>query len=115
MRLTWMELRSTDVSAATTFLTATFGWTYVTVPLGGNKLYYKFKDSNDVFRAGLVGDTQIRWIGYIWVDEPDSVITNALQNGGSVIAQGTNHPVLGNWAILEGPSTGRFGIMDGNP
>ncbi len=115
MPQTWLEFRTTDVSAATTFLTATFGWTYVTVQLAGNKLYYKFKDSNNVFRAGLVLDQQVRVIGYIWVDEPDAIVTNALQNGGTVVAQGTGHPVLGTWAILDGPNTAPFGVMNGNP
>jgi hypothetical protein len=42
-------------------------------------------------------------------------VTNALQNGGTVVAQGTGHPVLGTWAILDGPNTAPFGVMNGNP
>ncbi len=108
-----MELRTNDYQASKTFYEQSFGWTAI-----ATGSYVRFQDSSSEWRAGLVHVASITtptWIGYIWVDEPDSIVTNATALGATVVAQGQGHPLKGDWAILRDPDGGVYGVYDGNP
>lgn len=111
----WLELQTHDLDAAKSFYETTMSWTTVATSAPS---YFTFVDGTGAVQAGLVLNSNLtgnRWLSYLWLDEPDAIVTATVANGGTVVVPAHNHPVLGRRAILRDDSGALFGVFNGDP
>lgn len=116
MARNWLELQTDNPEAAKSFYETAMNWTTVATSL---PTYWKFVDSHGEVKAGLAFNTNITgrndWLSYIFLDEPDAIVTATVANGGSIIVPAHNHPILGRRAVLQDNRGAMFGVFNGDP
>jgi uncharacterized protein len=98
----WIELATTDVSAARAFYTGLFGWEIHEMPIGENDVYTIFrKEGRDVGAMhGHTAGAPPNWLSYIAVDNVDDFVPRATAAGGSVLAPPMDVFDAGRMAVL---------------
>jgi uncharacterized protein len=113
----WIELATTDHSAAKKFYSELFGWTIGEFPMGPNDFYTTFKiDGRDVAAAyTLRSEQQARgvpahWNLYVAVENADTTSARASELGAKVIAQPFDVYDVGRMAVVQDPTGAVFSL-----
>jgi predicted enzyme related to lactoylglutathione lyase len=111
----WIELATTDQTAAKNFYSALFGWTPDDSPMGPGEFYTIFRLDGRDAAAGytLRADQRAQnvpphWMLYIAVESADQAAAKAQQLGGTVIAPAFDVMEAGRMAVLQDPTGAYF-------
>lgn len=113
----WMELGTTDQTAAKKFYTELFGWTINEFPMGPNDFYTMFKmDGRDVGAAYTLRPEQraqgvpAHWNLYVAVENADTAAGRAAELGAKVLAAAFDVYDVGRMAVLQDPTGAAFSV-----
>ena len=113
----WIELATTDQSAAKEFYSELFGWTVGEYPMGPQDFYTTFKiDGRDVAAAyTLRAEQQARgvpahWSLYVAVENADTAAGRARGLGAKVIAEPFDVYDVGRMAVVQDPTGAVFSM-----
>ncbi|MGA2184195.1 MAG: VOC family protein [Bryobacteraceae bacterium] len=111
----WMELATTNQSAAKAFYTSLFGWAANDSPMGPGEFYTIFRLEDRDVAAGYTMRKDERehgapphWNLYIAVESADVAAARASELGGKVLAPAFDVFDAGRMAILQDPSGAVF-------
>jgi predicted enzyme related to lactoylglutathione lyase len=111
----WIELATTDQTAAKAFYSALFGWTPDDSPMGPGEFYTIFRLDGRDAAAGytLRADQRAQgvpphWMPYIAVESADQAAEAAKQLGGTVLAPAFDVMEAGRMAVLQDPTGAAF-------
>jgi predicted enzyme related to lactoylglutathione lyase len=116
----WYELMSPDPVASKAFYDAVLGWDIESQPSGGQEIDYRMIRRSDGGNAGgvlrLSADMQANggrpsWLGYIHVEDVDSVAAETQAAGGRICMPPTDIPGVGRIAMLSDPQGAAFYVM----
>jgi uncharacterized protein len=113
----WIELATTDQSAAKSFYGSLFGWSVKEFPMGPNDFYSMFQlDGRDAAAAYTLRPDQRaqgvppHWMLYIAVESADEAAGRATQLGGKVHAAAFDVFDVGRMAVLGDPTGATFSV-----
>jgi uncharacterized protein len=113
----WIELATTDQSAAKDFYGSLFGWAVRDYPMGPGEIYSMFQiDGADAAAAyTLRSDQQAQgvpphWLVYISVVDADETAKRAAELGGAVFAGPFDVSDYGRMAVLADPTGAMFAV-----
>ena len=112
--LTWNELHTPDVDAATSFYGGLFGWTTAAMDTGGGPPYYVIRNgerSNGGITSTQPGEPP-GWVPYFAVESLDGALAAAGEGGGAVLAGPIPMPA-GRIAVLRDPQGAAFALWEG--
>jgi hypothetical protein len=111
----WIELNTTDQSAAKKFYGSLFGWNPQDSPMGPNEFYTTFNLEGRAAAAGFTMRPEQRaqgvpphWGIYIEVENADAAVAKASQLGGNVLAPAFDVMELGRTAVIQDPTGAHF-------
>jgi uncharacterized protein len=111
----WMELGTTDQTAAKEFYSKLFGWTISDSPMGPGEVYTIFKlDGKDVAAGYTLRPDQRQmgvpphWMLYIACDDADASAKRAGELGGTVLAGPFDVMDVGRMAVVKDPTGAVF-------
>jgi predicted enzyme related to lactoylglutathione lyase len=111
----WIELATTDQTAAKTFYGALFGWTPNDSPMGPGEFYTIFRLNGRDAAAGytLRPDQRAQhvpphWMIYITVENTDAAAAKAQQLGGTILAPAFDVMDAGRMAVIQDPTGAVF-------
>lgn len=108
--LTWNELMSPDIPAATAFYEKIFGWKAAPVPDGSyTELKLGDRSIGGAMKPPMEGIPPL-WGIYFAVDDTDKAVEIAKSNGGSLI-QGPMDIEPGRFAVLADPAGAIFSVI----
>ena len=110
--LSWEELMTPDVAAATAFYSKIFGWEAVAAELPGmeyTELKLNGRSIGGAMKPPMEG-MPAAWAIYFAVDDTDKVVEIATANGGTVIQPPTDIPP-GRFAVLADPAGAVFNVI----
>ncbi|GBQ34202.1 VOC family protein [Gluconacetobacter azotocaptans] len=116
----WYELTTTDAEAATRFYQAVLGWGARDVGLPDMR--YVLLTAGDTMVGGMMELPQDRdcviaappgWIGYVAVDDIDTMIGRIDGSGGTVHRPAIDIPDIGRFAIVGDPQGAVFALFQG--
>lgn len=117
--LSWNELVTTDVAAATDFYSALFGWTAETQNPGAGMEYTEWKLAGRSI-AGMMAKPDMmpaevpsHWGVYFAVDDTDAAARKVTELGGSVIMEPMDIEP-GRFAVVADPAGAMFNIIKMN-
>ena len=117
----WIELHTTDQTAAKAFYSALFGWAPHDNPMGPNDYYTEFKLQGREAAAGctLRPDERAQgippyWMIYITVENTDAAVTKAQQLGGKILAPAFDVMDAGRMAVIQDPTGAVFCVWQAN-
>jgi predicted enzyme related to lactoylglutathione lyase len=118
--LSWNELATNDVEAASNFYTELFGWSIEELDTGGGPRYWSIgheggaSGQNGGVRELGPGEEGAPsfWIPYFAVESVDGTLARATELGGATIVPGTDIPT-GRFAALRDPQGAAFAIFEG--
>jgi len=120
----WIELSTTDQSAAKTFYISLFGWTFTDFPMGPDDLYTMFALNGRTCAAVYTmrkdeQDMHIppHWNLYITVESADAAAKRAGELGGTILAPPFDVSEHGRSAVIQDPAGAVFMLWQpkGNP
>lgn len=105
----WLELATSDQSAAKTFYTALFAWQATDNPMGPDAVYTMFHLQNRDAAGGfqLSGHEQgipPHWQLYVAVDNVDTSAQRAAELGATLIQPAMDIPGVGRMAVFADPT-----------
>ncbi|MES2047398.1 MAG: VOC family protein [Pseudomonadota bacterium] len=106
----WIELGTSNQTAAKEFYGKLFDWTYVDMPMGPDAAYTIFKlRDRDVAAAYTLDEVKQanvppHWMPYIATKDADATVKRSLELGGEVIAPAFDVFDLGRMAVLKDPT-----------
>ena len=113
----WIELMTSDQSAAKTFYTSLFGWTAEDNPMGPGFFYTIFRLQGKQIGGGyalmpdqVAANVPPNWLVYVAVDDAAAIADKAKGLGAKVIAPPIDVMELGRMAILQDPTGAVFAI-----
>jgi uncharacterized protein len=111
----WIELNTTDQSAAKNFYSSLFGWAPEDSAMGPHDFYTTFKLEGRAAAAGFTMRVEQRaqgvpphWGIYIEVENADAAVTKAKQLGGNVLAPAFDVMDFGRMAVIQDPTGAHF-------
>jgi len=111
----WIELHTSDQSAAKAFYGALFGWAPEDMPMGPNDFYTIFKLQGRDAAAGCTLRPEERsagvpphWMIYITVDSADDAVSKAEKLGGKILAPAFDVMDAGRMAVVQDPTGAVF-------
>lgn len=120
--LTWNELATGDVPAASRFYQDLFGWTVTELDTGGGPRYWSIgHDGAAAGRNGGIrelspdqasGGVPPHWLPYFAVESTEASLATAGRLGGHTLFPPTRVP-SGTFAVLGDPQGAVLGIVDG--
>jgi predicted enzyme related to lactoylglutathione lyase len=115
----WIELATSDQSAAKTFYTSLFGWTYEDSPMGPSDVYTMFQfDGRYVGAAYTMREEEKaagippHWNLYITVAGADESAKKAGELGGNVLVPPFDVATYGRMAVIADPAGAAFCIWE---
>ena len=105
----WVELGTSDQSAAKNFYGSLFGWEANDMPIGPDEHYTIFRlEARDAaaaytLRPGMYGGAPPHWMPYISVTSTDDFAARAGQMGGKVLAPPMDVFDAGRMAVVQVP------------
>ncbi|HMD99160.1 MAG TPA: VOC family protein [Terriglobia bacterium] len=113
----WIELGTTDQTAAKSFYSALFGWAVADMPMGPNDFYTIFKlEGRDAAAAYTLRPDQRsqgvppHWMLYVAVENADAAAPRAAELGGTVLAPPFDVYDAGRMAVVQDPTGAHFCI-----
>jgi uncharacterized protein len=113
----WVELATTDQTAAIAFYAKLFGWSANNMPMGGDDFYTIFNlQGRDAAAACTLRPDQLQhgvpphWNLYIAVENADATSTRAAELGGTVLAPPFDVMDAGRMAVLQDPTGAVFSL-----
>ena len=111
----WMELSTTDQTAAKTFYTSLFGWTANDAPMGPGQFYTMFFLNGREVAAGYTMTKEEagmppHWNLYIAVESADAAAARAPELGGKVLAGPFDVFEAGRLAVIQDPTGAIFHV-----
>ena len=103
----WLELMTTDATAAVAFYAELLGWKIETVPMPTGD--YHVASVGDEKVAGIMGTpqevkaTQPNWGTYLTVDDVDGFATRISDLNGTVLVPPTDIPGVGRFLTFQDP------------
>jgi len=111
----WIEVGTTDQTAAKKFYSTLFGWTPNDMPMGPGEVYTIFRlDGRDAAAGYTLRPDQKaqgvppHWMPYVAVESADQAADTAKQLGGSVLAPAFDVMEAGRMAVLQDPTGATF-------
>jgi predicted enzyme related to lactoylglutathione lyase len=111
----WIELHTTDQTAAKAFYSSLFGWEAHDNPMGPNDFYTEFKLQGREAAAGCTLRPEERsqgvpphWMIYITVENADAVAAKAPHLGGKAFGPAFDVMDAGRMAIIQDPTGATF-------
>lgn len=111
----WVDLETTDQSAAKTFYASLFGWTFTDVPLGPSGAYTRFQiDGRDAAAAYQQPEIErargvrSHWNLYIAVDDAGASTARAAELGATILAGPLDVLTQGRMTIAVDPAGAAF-------
>lgn len=115
----WIDLATSDQSAAKNFYGALFAWTAEDSPMGPNDFYTMFRlEGRDAAAAyTLPADQQAsgvppHWNLYVAVTNAEAAASRAVALGGKVHAGPFDVADYGRMAVIEDPAGARFSVWE---
>jgi predicted enzyme related to lactoylglutathione lyase len=113
----WIELATSDASAARAFYTQLFSWTVTESAMGDGETYFIFqKDGRDAAAMYQIGPRQAglrpSWMSFVSVSSADDSFARALALGGKAMMQPFDVSDRGRMAVLGDPAGGAFTIWE---
>src|SRR5271166_6536704 len=113
----WLELATTDQTAAKSFYSSLFGWTPSDSPLGPDAVYTIFKiEGRDATAAYTMFPEQRamgippNWMLYVSVANADDAAKRAKAAGGTVLKDAFDVVESGRMAVLQDPTGAVFSV-----
>jgi len=111
----WIELATSDQSAAKAFYSALFGWLPNDMPMGPGEVYTIFRLEGRDAAAGctlrpdqLAQHVPPHWMPYIAVDSADQAAEKAKSLGGTVLAPAFDVMEAGRMSVIQDPTGAIF-------
>ena len=115
--LSWNELQTRNVQAATSFYPSVFNWTFKdNKGEDGKTAYIEWEAGGRVMAGGMPMPPQVpaqvppHWLVYFAVESADATASKAQELGGQVVAPPMDIP-QGRIAVLSDPQGATFGIF----
>jgi len=113
----WVDLATTDATAATSFYTALFGWetedndagggaVYTTCRLDGDAVCGIFEMTEDMRARGVPPN----WTSYVTVEDADAAAARAKELGGAAVNDAFDVLDVGRMAVLKDPQGAVFAV-----
>ncbi len=120
-RFVWYELMTTDPAAAAGFYGRVMGWSAKDSGLADRS--YTILSAADVPVGGLMaipphaaqGGAGPGWMGYIGVDNVDTVASRLTKAGGTIHRAAEDIPGVGRFAVVADPQGAPFALFTGGP
>jgi len=112
----WVELGTTDQTAAKNFYASLFGWSANDMPMGPGDYYTIFRlEGRDAAAAYTLrpersGSAPPHWMLYISVESADDAAARAAQVGGRVLAPPFDVYDAGRMAVVQDPTGATFSL-----
>jgi len=113
----WIELATSDQSAAKNFYTSLFGWTVQDFPMGPTETYSMFSlDGRNTGAAYTMRPEEQshgvppHWMLYIATENADESASRAAAAGGQVLAPAFDVYTFGRMAVLQDPTGAIFSV-----
>jgi predicted enzyme related to lactoylglutathione lyase len=112
----WVELGTTDQSAAKKFYSSLFGWTPNDMPMGPGEVYTIFRLEGRDVAAGYTLNPERQkgapphWMPYIAVADADDAAARAAKGGATVVAPPFDVFDAGRMAVIQDPTGAMFCI-----
>ncbi len=113
----WIELATTDQSAAKNFYGKLFGWAADDMPMGPNDFYTMFKlEGRNAGAAYTIRPEQRaqgvppHWMIYVAVESADATASRAAQLGAKVLAGPFDVYDVGRMAVIQDPTGAIFSV-----
>ena len=113
----WNELMTRDAEAAKKFYGATLGWTFEPMEQGEGPASYWLAKVGEEVVAGIYTidandqDTSEGWFCYVAVDDLSGALARASMEGGEVLREPWDVPVVGRIAIVNDNAGNTLGWM----
>jgi uncharacterized protein len=114
----WLELGTTDRSAAKNFYSNLFGWAAEDMPMGPDMTYTIFRiDGNDtggayqLMKEELDAHVPPHWMPYVKVESADASAAKAVALGAKQIVPPSDIPNVGRFAVIQDPSGAHINIF----
>lgn len=114
----WLELSTTDQTAAKQFYSSLLGWQSEDSPMGPDMMYTMFRlNGRDAAGAYTMKaeDRQLgippNWLLYIAVDNADATVAGAIEHGGNPMSPAFDVPNVGRMAVIQDPAGAVFAIF----
>jgi predicted enzyme related to lactoylglutathione lyase len=114
--LSWNELASRDMGAATAFYTKVFGWTPLVHDMGNGEQYTEWQIDGKSIGGGMQmgsmypANVPSHWLVYFAVANTDDTVKRAQDLGGKVISPARDIP-QGRMAIVTDPQGATFAVI----
>ena len=113
----WVELATTDASAAKSFYTKLFGWTFTDNPVGPGMVYTMLqldgKDVGALFQMTPEMTAQgipPNWLSYVSVASADETAQKAKTNGATLLKEPFDVFTVGRMAVIQDPTGAVFAV-----
>lgn len=113
----WIELATSDQSAAKNFYTSLFGWTVNDMPMGPGEFYSIFQlQGRDVAAGYTLRPDQTaqgvppNWLLYVSVENADAAVKRASDLGAKVIMPAFDVGEMGRMAVIKDPTGAVFAV-----
>lgn len=109
----WVELSTSDATAARSFYTQLFGWTVNEIPMGEMGTYFIFQHGGrDCAAMYQQGQQQMppNWQSYVAVSDADASAEQATSLGGQVVAGPFDVSDSGRMAVISDPQGAIFAV-----
>jgi uncharacterized protein len=107
----WVDLATTDLTAARRFYGELFGWSFVEVPMGGGGVYLMAQvRGKDVAGLGQQGPEERsqgippHWNSYSWVEDLEATAKQVEPLGGKLVAPPFDVLDAGRMCVVQDPS-----------
>jgi predicted enzyme related to lactoylglutathione lyase len=118
--LTWNELATNDVEAASNFYTELFGWSIEELDTGGGPRYWSIGheggasgQNGGVRELGPMEEgVPPNWVPYFGVESVDATLADAGERGGATLVPGTDLPT-GRFGVVRDPQGAVFALFEG--
>jgi hypothetical protein len=119
-RFVWYELMTTDMAAAESFYRDVIGWGAQDAGVSGVNYTMFIVDQRPVSGSMALPESARSmgipplWLGYIAVDDVDTLAADIVTDGGVVHRAAADIPGIGRFAIVGDPQGAAFALFKGN-
>jgi hypothetical protein len=113
----WLDLATTDTTAAKQFYSEIFGWEIFDIPVGENMVYTMLSLNGKPVAALSEMQAEQRamnipshWMSYVSVDNADEIMASVIDNGGTVVLPVIDVMEEGRMGLLQDPEGAYLGI-----
>ena len=116
----WVDLQTTDQSAAKQFYSSLFGWSFEDSPMPQGGVYSMATLDGETVAAiapmppGLPEGVPPMWNTYIAVDDVDAIVGKVAPAGGQVLMPATDIGDAGRMAFVADPTGAAVGLWQAN-